>query len=71
MCVAAAYSGDDADRKFRINLASGLIETTSSALDRETRALYELVVSVTDNGVPSRMVRTSDPRIWALVPSSF
>ena len=30
--------------------------TTASTLDRETRAAYQLVVSVSDSGVPSRTV---------------
>lgn len=48
--------GDDDINKFSINAVSGLIETTAIALDRETRGVYDLVVSVTDSGTPSRMV---------------
>lgn len=59
MCIDShivCHSGDDADNKFRIDAVTGLIETTASPLDRETRAIYELVVSVTDSGTPPRMV---------------
>ena len=52
-------SGDDVDRKFRIDEVTGLIETTATELDRETRATYTLTVSVTDSGTPQRMVSTS------------
>ena len=48
--------GDDFANKFSINERSGLIETTAIPLDRETRQTYELVVSVTDSGSPTRMV---------------
>lgn len=48
--------GDDDINKFSIDAVSGLIETTANALDRETRGVYDLVVSVTDSGTPSRMV---------------
>lgn len=60
MCVYMHNLGDDTERKFRVNAVSGfmgLIETTTSPLDRETRDSYDLVVSVTDSGTPSRMVR--------------
>lgn len=51
--------GDDTDSKFRIDSESGLIETTSSPLDRETSDLYRLIIAATDSGVPSRMVWTT------------
>ena len=52
-------SGDDVNRKFRIDEVTGLIETTANVLDRETRATYALTVSVTDSGIPQRVVSTS------------
>lgn len=51
---------DDADNKFQIDEVTGLIETSANALDRETRANYVLIVSVTDSGSPQRMVLALD-----------
>lgn len=59
--VMHLFKGDDLEGKFRINDVSGLIETTVFSLDRESRDTYVLVVSVTDSGVPSRVV--SNPLI--------
>lgn len=53
--------GDDLEDKFRINEVSGLIETTAFPLDRESRDMYVLVVSVTDSGIPSRVVSGLQP----------
>ena len=60
MFFVVFFEGDDTDNKFRINAESGLIETTASTLDRETRDLYRLVVAVTDSGTPSRMVTVQE-----------
>lgn len=49
-------SGDDTQPKFMIHPSSGLIETTATTLDRETRGSYVLTVVATDDGNPKRSV---------------
>lgn len=49
-------SGDDTQPKFTIHPSSGLIETTATPLDRETRERYILTVVATDDGNPKRSV---------------
>ena len=48
--------GDDAAPKFAINSVTGLIQTTSNPLDRETRDAYTLTVIATDSGTPRNTV---------------
>ncbi len=55
-------SGDDFPlSKFTINPSTGLIQTTSNSLDRETKDSYVLVVSATDDGTPSNTVSMHMP----------
>lgn len=49
-------SGDDTQPKFMIHPSSGLIETTTTTLDRETRGSYVLTIVATDDGNPKRSV---------------
>ena len=48
--------GDDAAPKFTINSVTGLIQTSSNPLDRETRDAYTLTVIATDSGIPQNTV---------------
>ena len=61
--VANSYSflflGDDVDAKFTIIPLTGLIQTTSSPLDRETRDSYTLTVIAMDSGTPPNTVSSS------------
>lgn len=58
------YQGDDSppNNKFTINAETGLIETTSNVLDRESLVsrdyTYRLFVNGTDDGSTNRSVST-------------
>ena len=57
MISMLCFPGDDfPGRKFRVDPTTGVIQTTSTTLDRETRDRYDLTVAVSDGGIPARTV---------------